>query len=314
MRSLGHLNCLLTMVILFLSLLIYILLYIIPDLYTDAVFERRIISYINGLYDKPENFRNKLIEPTYLPVKIIILEHETGLFKVRRHGKYLFIKRTIVSEEESIAQVLNHKNIVKIIKVFTTMYKEYKIMWLFMEYLNVIVDFEYINKNPEQIKIILKDVIDALYYLNRNNIAHLDVKMDNIMGQRCNGMVTYKLIDFGYAKWIENSKYYPGKSYGTFPYKPPEIVLNSLHLKESDIWCLGVLIYYMLLGEDKYIVVDKFINIDDYNIFLYMIEQDLQYFTDKRLLDLISRCTKIQFIDRIDINSLKKYSDKWFAP
>jgi serine/threonine protein kinase len=57
-----------------------------------------------------------------------------------------------------------------------------------------------------------------------------------------------KLTDFGFAKYIE------GRTYtlcGTPEYLAPEILLNKGHGKPVDWWCLGILVYEMLAGNEK---------------------------------------------------------------
>jgi protein kinase X len=58
-----------------------------------------------------------------------------------------------------------------------------------------------------------------------------------------------KLTDFGFAKHID------GRTYtlcGTPEYLAPEILLQKGHGKPVDWWCLGILIYEMLVGIDPF--------------------------------------------------------------
>jgi serine/threonine protein kinase len=80
-------------------------------------------------------------------------------------------------------------------------------------------------------------------------IAHLDLKIGNIMGRTTSAGVVYKLIDFGYAQMMppSGSVVIPNKNYGTYPYKPPEVVQKSAHGLKSDIWSLGGIAWFLSL-------------------------------------------------------------------
>lgn len=62
----------------------------------------------------------------------------------------------------------------------------------------------------------------------------------------------FKLIDFGYARELQSNQKemkIPSKSYGTFPYKPPEVVFQNIHGLKSDIWCVGAVAWFLILGK-----------------------------------------------------------------
>lgn len=123
-------------------------------------------------------------------------------------------------------------------------------IWLFMEELNVIVSPRRIGGDERVIRHIMRDILQALVFIHKQKIAHLDIKADNIMGfQDINGAVTYKLIDFGRARRVtdEGFVFLPRKNHGTFPYKPPEIIQRSVHALASDIWSLGATAWFLSL-------------------------------------------------------------------
>lgn len=57
------------------------------------------------------------------------------------------------------------------------------------------------------------------------------------------------MADFGFAKVIENRTY---TICGTPEYLAPEILLQKGHGKAVDWWCLGILIYEMIVGIDPF--------------------------------------------------------------
>ena len=88
-------------------------------------------------------------------------------------------------------------------------------------------------------------------YIHKKNIAHRDLKVDNIVVAFSKPIdftnIEIKLIDFGFAK-----QYVSGgvdEFIGTPYYIAPEIIKNQKHDTKVDIWSLGVLTYYLISGK-----------------------------------------------------------------
>lgn len=91
----------------------------------------------------------------------------------------------------------------------------------------------------------------------QNNVAHRDVKLENIVvindqHDITNPMIPaagIKLIDFGFA--IKYSKSEKSNTYwGTPSYMAPEIVKRvEFDFELGDVWAWGVVLYALLTGE-----------------------------------------------------------------
>ena len=82
--------------------------------------------------------------------------------------------------------------------------------------------------------------------MHSKDIIYRDLKPENILITK-DGYL--KLTDFGFAKIID------GRTFtlcGTPEYLAPEILLQKGHGKPVDWWCLGILIYEMLVGIDPF--------------------------------------------------------------
>ena len=86
-------------------------------------------------------------------------------------------------------------------------------------------------------------VILALAHLHQKDIAYRDMKPENCL---VDSQGYPKLVDFGFAKVIKNSKSYT--LCGTPEYLAPEIVLGRGHDKGVDYWAFGILLYEMEAG------------------------------------------------------------------
>ena len=88
---------------------------------------------------------------------------------------------------------------------------------------------------------------------NTLRVIYRDLKPENVMVTEEGHL---KLADFGLSKQYENeeAKFFTVlmineiKLAGTPEYLAPEILFNKGHNHMVDFWCLGILIYEMLVG------------------------------------------------------------------
>jgi len=91
-------------------------------------------------------------------------------------------------------------------------------------------------------------VAEALDDLHRQNVVHLDIKPSNILFRESGEAV---LIDYGLARHLQLPDLMDEEfrlPYGTGPYMAPEQVLGVRSNPRSDIFALGVLIYFFTTG------------------------------------------------------------------
>lgn len=111
--------------------------------------------------------------------------------------------------------------------------------------------------NSENVRAIIKPIINALLYTNTMNISHRDIKLENIVIH--DGIP--KLIDWGFAC---KNNILCEKRLGTDGYMSPQIILRKKYSPEkNDIWSLGVVIFLLRVQTLPYneSTIDK---IDDY--------------------------------------------------
>jgi nucleotide-binding universal stress UspA family protein len=91
-------------------------------------------------------------------------------------------------------------------------------------------------------------IATALQDIHRQHVVHLDVNPSNII-MRPTGEAT--LIDFGVARHAEHPDLLAAEIYapiGTGPYISPEQVLQNRGDPRSDLFALGVILYFLALG------------------------------------------------------------------
>jgi len=97
-------------------------------------------------------------------------------------------------------------------------------------------------------KFIIVQILQALRYLHEQDIAHCDLKPENVL--LSSGETDFpqtKLCDFGYARFIgENT--FRKTIVGTPAYLAPEVLQKRGYNKSLDMWSVGVVIYVTLSG------------------------------------------------------------------
>lgn len=88
------------------------------------------------------------------------------------------------------------------------------------------------------------EILSAVEYLHNHQIAHLDIKLENIL---LSEDLEVKLCDFGFASLNINLISWP---FGSEHYAAPEIYDNKPYDGiKADLWSIGVLLYAVFAGE-----------------------------------------------------------------
>lgn len=97
---------------------------------------------------------------------------------------------------------------------------------------------------------IMVQVLRALSWLHEMRICHGDVKPDNLLCARVDGVDIIKLADFGSAVQMppEGIATVDPIAQGTRSYSPPEVLQGQAFSYSADIWSAGVTTYALLSG------------------------------------------------------------------
>uniref|UniRef100_A0A1I8B7S6 non-specific serine/threonine protein kinase n=1 Tax=Meloidogyne hapla TaxID=6305 RepID=A0A1I8B7S6_MELHA len=147
-----------------------------------------------------------------------------------------------------------HQNIVSIADIFKNAFDGLNCLLVVVEFMqggDLLTIFEESGRSPypEQcVARIIRQIGSAVQFLHERNIAHRDIKLENILCSTSNvNTCTFKLADFGFAKLSEADR--PMNSPCCTPaYVCPEILSYKEYDKSCDIWALGVATYILLCG------------------------------------------------------------------
>ena len=154
--------------------------------------------------------------------------------------------------EAKIMASINHQNIVKVID-FDSENETLAIIMELLDGQNLSDIIEQKKLSFEQKINIFKQILQAIDYGHQRNIVHRDIKPTNVF--LTNNNTTAKILDFGIAKLLDsdNQKTATGLTMGTPMFMSPEQVKGKRDINQkSDIYSLGVLLYYMISEKTPY--------------------------------------------------------------
>ena len=213
--------------------------------------------------------------------------------------------RTFFHKEVNTLKKLEHQSIVKMYASF----EENGNLYLVMEYVEGETIEQYVRRKgaiavSEAVRL-LTDILLAVGYVHQNGYVHRDIKPGNIM-IRPDGRVC--LLDFGIVKDMKSSSGHTvNQIIGTDGYMSPEQA-DACHIDaRSDIYALGCVLYYMLVGEHaiqkqssnyatRMTITEKtFPRAKDHNPLLSdHIQQILDKATDKNMLRRFQSCREFE--------------------
>lgn len=145
-------------------------------------------------------------------------------------------------EEIRILELLDNPFFVQ----FKEMVQDRKFIYLIMEFVEGGNVFRFLASqkqlNEKTVQFMIGQVVLMLEHLHNKGILYRDLKPENLLIDRRGYL---KLIDFGLSKQTSSRTY---TVCGTPEYLAPEVLLQKGHGKAVDWWCVGNLMYELLVG------------------------------------------------------------------
>jgi len=206
-----------------------------------------------------------------------------------------------VRREIEIQSHLHHPNVLSIYNFFW----DEKNVYLVIEYALGGELFKVLHKEPNgrfsepKAAFYIRQVCEGIEYIHKMHIIHRDIKPENILV--CNEVI--KLADFGWSIHQISNKL--RKTFcGTAEYMPPEVINGQPHIPNSDLWCLGILIFELCAGEPPFTANSNPEII--YKIRKFKMKAYPNYFSDD-IKDLIGKLLKSSPGERISIEEVKQH-------
>ena len=187
-------------------------------------------------------------------VKIIPTKNLSLLDAASNKGDKSEREPSELTKEAELLLSLRHPHIIHLEDIFA----DNKRLFLVMELSSGGDLFDRIVKKksyPEhEAKIVMTQILQAMAYLHEQNIAHRDIRPENIMLMNKESDVEVKLTDFGLAEKVDVSSMLTTFC-GTLQYSAPEVLQllstntgAGRYSVASDMWSLGVTLFVLLEG------------------------------------------------------------------
>ena len=156
--------------------------------------------------------------------------------------------------EVEIAKLLNHHNLCQFIDSGNMMMNGSQYAWFVTEFVSGETLSQRIIRDDEisvyEIKTIAKAVLSALSFLHSQPIPviHNEVTIQNVFLNLVGELQDLKLIDFGYARFLNQSPVKPNLDELNPFYLAPER-FSGVCSVQTDLYSVGAMMYHLLYGE-----------------------------------------------------------------
>jgi len=240
-----------------------------PSIFRESILERKQTIGTDNLVMKVQNVVMETLAEPFLE-KYKILEKIRGEVYLAQDLKVPELKKAvkIIDKEKSdmygisentLDTIINldHPNVIKIYEIF----EDENHLYIVEEYCECGDLFNFLLNNKifseDLVKVIIKQLLEALVYLHGKGIVHSNIHPENILiyGQYDNTNildVVIKISDFATASLFSNKRNKSNnKLFSTQYYFAPEVI-ESNYNEYCDIWSVGAITYTLLCGKPPF--------------------------------------------------------------
>ncbi|XP_034499522.1 calcium/calmodulin-dependent protein kinase type 1D isoform X2 [Ailuropoda melanoleuca] len=156
-------------------------------------------------------------------------------------------KESSIENEIAVLRKIKHENIVALEDIYESPNHLYLVMQLVSggELFDRIVEKGFYTEKDAST--LIRQVLDAVYYLHRMGIVHRDLKPENLLYYSQDEESKIMISDFGLSK-MEGKGDVMSTACGTPGYVAPEVLAQKPYSKAVDCWSIGVIAYILLCG------------------------------------------------------------------
>lgn len=212
--------------------------------------------------------------------------------------------------EVEIAKLLHHHNLCQFVDSGNMMMNGSQYAWFVTEFVSGETLSQRIIRDDEisvyEIKTIAKAVLSALSFLHSQPIPviHNEVTIQNVLLDLVGKLQDLKLIDFGYARFLNQSPAKPNLDELNPFYLAPER-FSGVCSVQTDLYSVGVMMYHLLYGELPWFIdVSKKHGQDVVDYILAERDKELElakedkYELDDQMLNIIAKALSYDAEDR----------------
>jgi serine/threonine protein kinase len=167
--------------------------------------------------------------------------------KIVDKGKITKTDEVALKDEISVLKELEHPHIIKLYDV----YNEAEYYFLVTELMNGGELFDRIaskvSYNEDEARNVTRTLLKVLDFCHSKQVAHRDLKPQNLLLMSKVNDENIKVADFGFAKKLREDGHFVTQC-GTPEYVAPEILNGVPYDTKSDMWSMGCILYALLGG------------------------------------------------------------------
>ncbi|ULU08411.1 hypothetical protein L3Y34_019533 [Caenorhabditis briggsae] len=207
-------------------------------------------------------------------------------------------QKLLMREIESMEK-MNHPNIIKLFECVETLTRVH----LVVEYASGGELYTFVHERGKlseaDAKPFFAQIVSAVAHMHARNLVHRDIKAENVMFAN---PTTVKLVDFGFSCQVQRDQLLETFC-GSPPYAAPELFRDKSYCGELvDVWALGVLLYFMLVGVTPF----KGETVADMKVMIMDAKFQLPEYISLMAGELIKSMLRPDFEKRADIEYVKK--------
>lgn len=189
-------------------------------------------------------------------------QNEAKATKFLKIFDFAKLHRTQFTESGEILEIemlkqIKHPNLVKYNDSGNAIIDSHKYTYLVLDFVSGETLADRMKRentlNPYEAKSIILSVLNGLNYLHNKQIIHNDITNQNIMLDLSGKIAIPKIIDFGYARFLQQSNKDFLKDGLNLFYTATE-TFNKVFSAQSDIYSVGALYFHLLTGLPPYFV------------------------------------------------------------
>ncbi|KAF1767253.1 hypothetical protein GCK72_007212 [Caenorhabditis remanei] len=227
------------------------------------------------------------------------LTKEKVAIKIMDKAKMDQKAQKLLTREIQSMEKMNHPNIVKLFECVETLTRVH----LVVEYASGGELYTYVHERGKlseaDAKPLFAQIVSAVAHMHSRNLVHRDIKAENVM---FSSPTQVKLVDFGFSCLVERDQLLQTFC-GSPPYAAPELFRDKSYSGELvDIWALGVLLFFMLVGVTPF----KGETVADMKVMIMEGKFQLPEYISLMAGELIKGMLKTETDKRADIEYVKK--------
>ena len=197
----------------------------------------------------------KALDSTDTFTMFLARDKHSGIYRtVKEVSKFLTKDSARIYEEVRILGELDHPNILKIIKTIETP-RSYYIVYENIEGESIKTKLKK-GGNEGIISKLMLEVLAAINYMHDSGIIHCDLSTDNIIIAKDSSESTPKIVGFGFAQKADELHEIDLKLIN-HQFTSPDMLQEKFD-SQTDIYSIGVVLYFLLTGRLPYQSRDKF--------------------------------------------------------